>query len=111
MSDRRNWLVNLAAVSVTLLSGCQTGPSDAFPTGEALAHTGNAHATELSTLERGRKIYATRCTECHVARPIAGQSVEQWRHVIDIMAPRAGLQPDDRAALEAYLVAARQSFP
>jgi len=69
---------------VTALSGCQTGPSNAFPTAEALAHSGSVRATEISTLERGRRVYATRCAECHVARPIAGQSVEQWRHVIGI---------------------------
>jgi hypothetical protein len=49
MSDRRNWLVSLAAVSLTLLSGCQSGPSKAFPTGEALAHAGSGRATEIST--------------------------------------------------------------
>jgi len=37
--------------------------------------------------------------------------VEQWRHYIGIMAPRAGLEPHDRAALETYLLAARRSFP
>lgn len=72
---------------------------------------GGGQNTDVATLDRGRKIYTTSCTECHVARPIAQHSVEQWRHFIGIMAPRAGLQPDDRAALEAYLIAARQASP
>jgi len=46
-----------------------------------------------------------------VARPIADYSVASWRHYVEIMAPRAGLQTSDRAALEAYVVAARQSLP
>lgn len=65
----------------------------------------------MVTLERGRKIYTTSCTECHVARPVANYSVAQWRHYVEIMAPRAGLPPQDRAALEAYLIAARESLP
>jgi cytochrome c5 len=106
------WLVvSLAAVSMGLLSSCQTTPNKAFPTAEALVTTGNAPATELSTLERGRHIFAMRCTECHVARPIAGLSAQQWRHAVASMAPRAGLQRTDRTALETYLLTARQSLP
>jgi hypothetical protein len=55
-------------------------------------------------------IYTTRCTECHVARTIANYSVSQWRHYLSIMAPRAKLATEDRAALENYVIAARESL-
>ncbi len=102
-------LGGLSAVCLFLLSGCQTSPQSAFPTAQAVV--GVSQGADVLTLERGREIYTTSCTECHVARPVANYSVAQWRHYIGIMAPRAGLAPRDRAALEAYLVAASQAPP
>lgn len=93
------------------LTGCGTDPKVAFPPAQTLvARAGGEDTASLATLDRGRKIYTTSCTECHVARTIANYSVPQWRHYISIMAPRAGLKPEDRAAVEAYVVAVRQSI-
>jgi mono/diheme cytochrome c family protein len=109
------WRVRLAGLGVFclfLMGGCEISPNAAFPTASAVAaRTGAGQSADIATLELGRKIYTTSCTECHVARPIADYSVARWRHYVAIMAPRAGLQPNDRAALEAYVVAARQSLP
>ena len=105
-------LAGLGALCLLVIGGCETSPNAAFPIASAVAsHAGSAQGADIVTLERGRKIYTTSCTECHVARPIADYSVARWRHYVGIMAPRAGLQPSDRAALEAYVVAARQSLP
>lgn len=92
-------------------SGCESSPQTAFPTAQTVARSGAAPRADVAMLARGRKIFTTRCTECHVARPIAGYSVEQWRHNVSVMAPRARLNADDRAALEIYLIAARESLP
>jgi hypothetical protein len=109
------WSARLAGIGALCLlgiGGCETSPNAAFPTASAVAaHAGAGHSADLATLERGRKIYTTSCTECHVARPIANYSIASWQHYVGIMAPRAGLQSSDRAALEAYVVAARQSLP
>jgi mono/diheme cytochrome c family protein len=105
-------LAALGALCLLVIGGCETSPNAAFPTASAVAaHAGVAQSADIATLERGRKIYTTSCTECHVARPIANYSVARWQHYVGIMAPRAGLQSSDRAALEAYVVAARQSLP
>lgn len=104
--------LGLGAVCILALASCESNPNPGFPTARALtAQTGSGQKADVATLDRGRKIYTTSCTECHVARPIAKHSVAQWRHFIDIMAPRAGLQPNDRAAVEAYVIAVRQSLP
>jgi mono/diheme cytochrome c family protein len=104
------WIALGLCCLVTLV-GCGTDPNTAFPpAGTLVARVGSGETADFATLERGRKIYTTSCTECHVARTIANYSVPQWRHYIGIMAPRAGLQPADRAALEAYVVAARESM-
>lgn len=101
----------LAALATFAVGGCKSGTAATFPTAAKIARTGPAQQSDMGTLEAGRRIYTTTCTECHVARPVAHSSTKQWRHRVDIMAPRAGLKPADKAAVEAYLVAARESLP
>jgi mono/diheme cytochrome c family protein len=104
--------LGLAALLAFAICSCGTNPNSAFPTAQAVAaRVGEGQIADVATLERGRKIYTTSCTECHVARPIAHYSVAQWRHYVSIMAPRAGLKPPDKAAVEAYVIAARESRP
>lgn len=105
------FLAGVAAGSLFVLASCENHPTAAFPTAEKVAARVGGERAALAILERGRKIYTTSCTECHVARPIANYTVTRWRHYIGIMAPRAGLAPADRAALETYVVAARESLP
>ncbi len=100
----------LAAACAWVFSSCETSSRSAFPTAQTIVRSSAARGTDLATLTQGRRIFTTSCTECHVARPIAGYSVAQWRHNVSVMAPRARLKPGDRAALEAYLVAARESL-
>lgn len=104
--------LGLAALIAFAICSCGTNPNSAFPTAYAVApRVGEGRIADVATLDRGRKIYTTRCTECHVARPIAHYSVAQWHHYVGIMAPRAGLKPQDKAAVEAYVIAARESLP
>src|SRR5262249_9401783 len=89
-----------------LLSNCATDSNPAFPTAELAAHkTGN----DVATLARGRSIYTTRCTECHVAPPVTKFSASEWRALVARIAPRAKLDDPDRLAVESYLVAASSS--
>ena len=112
MKVRSIRLLGLGALCAIAVGSCETSPNTAFPTGRAVAASGGGgQGSEIATLDRGRKIYTTSCTECHVARPIAHYSVAQWRHYVSIMAPRAGLKPQDRTAVEAYVIAARASLP
>ena len=86
-------------------------PRKAYPTASAVsASAKHGRSADLVTLERGRKIYTTSCTECHVARTIANYSVLEWRRWLDVMAPRAHLAGADRAALETYVIGARESL-
>ena len=112
MNLRSAHFVGLGAVCLFTLGSCGTNPNTAFPTAHSVAtQAGAGQSANIETLERGRKIYTTSCTECHVARPIAKYSVSQWHHYVGIMAPRAGLTPDDRAAVESYVRAARETLP
>ncbi len=110
MKIQKAHLFALGALCTLSFGSCESHPDTAFPTARAVAAPASGgNNLDVATLERGRKIYTTSCTECHVARPIAHYSVAQWHHYVEIMAPRAGLQPNDRAALEAYVIAARES--
>jgi cytochrome c5 len=97
-----------------VVGSCQsdlTNPNKAYPTAGAVSASSKpGKGADLATLERGRKIYTTSCTECHVARTIGNYSISQWQHYLSIMAPRAKLGTDDRAALETYVIKARQSL-
>jgi len=96
-------LLALAALSFV---GCATQSNSAFPTAEIAARKSG---TELALLARGRTIYATRCTECHVARPVTRFSASEWPAEVARMAPRAKLSSEDQLAVERYLVAASSS--
>jgi mono/diheme cytochrome c family protein len=104
------WLTLVLPCCAILLDSCATTGVSDFPTAQQIVSRRGAGSAELPALERGRQIYASGCTECHVARPIARFSTDQWREIISAMAPRAGLQPDDRAALETYILSARASL-
>ena len=104
------WL-GLGLSCLFLIGSCQSNPSQAYPTASAVsANAKSGQGVDLAILEHGRKIFTTRCTECHVARTIANYSIPQWQHYISIMAPRAKLASDDRAALETYVLQARESL-
>lgn len=104
----------LGLLCLFLLGGCQsdlTNPNKAYPTASAVsASSKRGKSVDLATLERGRKIFTTSCTECHVARTIGNYSISQWHHYLGIMAPRAKLGIDDRTALETYVIQARESL-
>jgi len=106
--------VSLSLFCLFLLGSCQsdlTDPRKAYPTASAVsANAKRGQSADLTTLEHGRKIYTTSCTECHVARTIANYSIPQWQHYLSIMAPRAHLADDQRVALETYVIEARKSL-
>jgi mono/diheme cytochrome c family protein len=98
-------LLTLGVITLAglFLNSCATESNPAFPTAEV---AGQKTGRDVATLARGRTIYTTRCTECHVARPVAQFSTSQWRALVAKMAPRAKLDDTDRLAVESYLVAA-----
>ena len=107
------WVV-LGLSCLFVFGSCQsdlTDPNKAYPTASAVSASAKpGQSADLATLERGRKIYTTSCTECHVARTIGNYSISQWQHYLSIMAPRATLGIEDRTALESYVIQARQSL-
>jgi hypothetical protein len=56
------------------------------------------------TAEGAERIYRTRCALCHPAWTPSDFSPDEWPFWVDKYAPRAGLTPDERDAVLAYLV-------
>ena len=92
-------LIGLAAV------GCAYSSKVAPPV--TLAMVSAAHGASAETLGEGRRIFAGPCTACHAADPVESRSPAEWRAVVDEMSLRTKLTADRRAALLAYLLAAK----
>jgi mono/diheme cytochrome c family protein len=61
-------------------------------------------------LERGRQLFVRRCIDCHTLPAIWKYSREDWPKIVDDMSRRASLNPADREAVIAYILAARKSM-
>jgi len=108
MRPLSRFFIALLSVADAFLGGCRTTENSA-PTAQSV--WASTRENNLTTLEHGRGVFLRSCAECHTLQPIPNYSVSRWREIIGIMAPRARLNSDDRAALEAYLLAARRSYP
>jgi hypothetical protein len=61
--------------------------------------------TTLAKLERGRHLYAERCSACHALYEPARFSADRWPSLVSRMSSRARLQSADGDAVTRYLVA------
>jgi mono/diheme cytochrome c family protein len=62
---------------------------------------------DFSRLERGRMLFVHRCIECHTLPPIWKYSREDWPKIVNDMSHRASLNPAERDAVIAYILAIR----
>ena len=68
----------------------------------------NAHSDHVDAgqLQNGRRLFASRCLECHTLPPVTKYTPEQWPHLVSRMSGRANLSAGEQAAIVAYLRAA-----
>ena len=62
------------------------------------------------SLERGRRVYLTRCTRCHSPEPVVAYSVSRWQKIISDMSLRSRLVPSEETDLRAYVTSVRRLF-
>ncbi len=72
---------------------------------------GAGGGASADTLNQGRHIFTQPCTSCHEADPLGNHSMPEWRSIVSEMAPKAKLDPARRAALLAYIGAAKAVGP
>src|SRR3954464_4396425 len=95
----------LAVAGVCLLLSCSTTmPPEVTP---QMAAAATGRQVTMAQLERGRILFGSRCIECHALPAVNAHSASQWPHLIDAMAGRASLKPDEQQAMLTYVLAAR----
>ena len=88
-------------ITPVALAGCVSLESAVPP-----AATLVARGRDAATLEAGRRVYLDACTRCHVAVPVRDYAAPRWPGIIDDMAERSKLSPDQHRAVLAYVLAA-----
>jgi cytochrome c1 len=61
---------------------------------------------DAEQLQNGRRLFVSRCLECHTLPPVAKYSRNEWPHLVNRMSGRANLSAGEQAAIVAYLRAA-----
>ena len=85
------------------LAGCGGGLREPNPA-DALRAQGSWPGIETAQLREGRARYVRKCSGCHALVLPEAHSPDRWRHELDDMTERAGLEADDRLLIEQYLV-------
>jgi hypothetical protein len=98
-------LIALANVIVLFIVSCTSlaPPPEVSPALVANARDDQADANVLAT---GRKLFVSRCLECHTLPSATQHSRDEWPHLVNRMSGRANLSASEQAAIVAYLRAA-----
>lgn len=93
----RNLLFALSLCSL-LFSSCESVQTGAGKPAEAGTVLSSPYAL-------GRKLYFTKCADCHVAEPVRRYTREEWARIVPDMAEEAHLTAAETAAVRAYVLA------
>jgi mono/diheme cytochrome c family protein len=96
----------LAAGFVFLFVSCSTSTPPEVT--EEMARGRAGGVTDAAQLRHGRMLFVSRCIECHTLPPVAAHSAGDWPYLIKEMGDRAHLKPNERNAVLAYILAARE---
>ena len=72
----------------------------------ALISNARSDHVDAGQLQNGRRLFTSRCLECHTLPPVAKYSRNEWPHLVSRMSGRANLSAGEQAAIVAYLRAA-----
>ena len=106
---RSRWARPMASViSILFIVSCANfaGPPEVSP---ALISNARSDQVDIAQLQDGRRLFLSRCLECHTLPPVAKYSRNEWPHLVSRMAGRANLSPGEQAVITAYLRAASAS--
>jgi mono/diheme cytochrome c family protein len=102
-----HWLCLIALASVTILfivSCSNLAPPPEVS--QALVANARPDHADANVLATGRKLFVSRCLECHTLPSTTKHSRDEWPHLVTQMSGRANLSVAERAAITAYLRAA-----
>ena len=61
----------------------------------------------METLKKGQTIYFGPCTRCHGDKGIERRDEKEWSSVLDDMAPKAKLSPEEKDAVWKYIMSVK----
>ena len=95
----------ISAIVILFIISCAnfTAPPDVSPALIANARPDHVAAEQL---QNGRRLFVSRCLECHTLPSAAKHSPGEWPHLVSRMAARANLSASEEIAITTYLRAA-----
>ena len=72
----------------------------------ALISNARSDHVDAEQLQNGRRLFVSRCLECHTLPRVTKYTREQWPHLVSRMSGRANLSASDQEAITFYLRAA-----
>ena len=94
-----------AAVTAFVLVGCGRAVAPMVTPADVARATERWPDTDDVELTAGRAVLLRSCGGCHLVPMPSDVAPAAWPGVLDEMAPEAGLEVDERQALERYLIA------
>ena len=110
-SQEQGAAASLFAALLCLLTSCESTGNQPPPVIAEFAKIDARPAslrTSLAMLREGRTLFVSRCIECHTLPAVGKHTAAEWPALIDGMAGRANLKPEQRGAVLAYILAARE---
>jgi cytochrome c5 len=83
-----------------------TPAADSFEANLTAAKTKFPDVT-MDVIKKGHGIYYGACTRCHGAKDIARRDEKEWVGVLDDMAPKAKLTPEEKDAVWKYIMSVK----
>jgi cytochrome c1 len=105
-ADPRNWTRQvISAIVILFIVSCAnfSAPPDVSP---ALVANARPDHVDAEQLQNGRRLFVSRCLECHTLPQVTKYNREQWPHLVSRMSGRANLSASEQNAIVAYLRAA-----
>ncbi len=97
----------LASVAALTFTGCESTSLPKAPSvTAAMTKSGGRQQVEIATLNSGRSAFVNRCAGCHALPGVNEHTRAQWPDLVAEMAKRSGLNPEQREAVLAYILAA-----
>src|SRR6185312_14103706 len=92
---------------IGMLAGCESTSFAPPPPVTPQMAARKGQRVDVATLDKGRTLFAHRCIECHTLPPFWHYRAKDWPQLVDSMAHRANLKPQERDAIVSYIQAVR----
>lgn len=106
-------LTILIVALVTVIAACKSKKAVSSSSGPVITDTQLAAVTARfpdatrAELEKGHSVYTGACTKCHGAKDVTGYTEPRLLEIVDVMAKKAKISPEEKQALVRFAVGVR----